>query len=130
MSTPWVEARLNYTQSVVNGLPLYGCDITIEAVYGIPNGIFVWGADNEQFNHVAVADELDLYPATRAEALSVGKAFYRQPRARLQATSPAKLLERVAHLQLRIRELLQAWGQPTDLSFPSQQTIVLSGEPA
>lgn len=127
MSTSWVQLSESYTEQVIDGIPSYVCDFNITDQYGISSAIFVWSVSRETYNHVAIADEMDMYPEVLSTALTANKSFYRQNYGRLVGTSPSQLSTFMQALRLRIKELCAAWSAPTDLEFPSEVTTTIGG---
>ena len=73
-----MSVSITHTQvnSVISG-PLYQVVDTATAATGIDTAVFVYATSTSAFSHVAAADDMSLWPNTRAAAVTASLAYYR-----------------------------------------------------
>lgn len=66
------------TPAVIGGASPYQITDTVTAATNISTSVFVYRVDTSAYDHVASVQDMNLYPTTRAQAVTDGKEFYRQ----------------------------------------------------
>lgn len=77
MSVSITLEQTNSTYNDEDNQPVYKSENTIVASEGIPLALFVFAVSDDSFSHVATTRDLEVYPASRAEAIAEGASFYR-----------------------------------------------------
>lgn len=77
MSVSITLQQTNSTYNDEDNQPVYKSENSIIASEGISLALFVFAVSDDSFNHVATTHDLEVYPASRAEAIAAGVAYYR-----------------------------------------------------
>lgn len=85
------------------------CRVT--SATGIDQELFVYGARNDTYSHVATPFDLEGYPVVREDALVTGKDFYRKNIAILSFTSKNAREQAASIISQRLNSTNQEWAR-------------------
>lgn len=124
MNPAWVQVA---ERSYMEG-DRYAVSFEVRAAYGVPKEVFVVSYQDDAYSHVATADDVRRWPATREEARDGDGRFYRTATCARSFVTAALLSGFISHVKARLTELTEAWDTGTDLDLPSESVYVLGGE--
>lgn len=94
---------------------------------GIAAEIFVFETETDEFNHVAVADDMQEYPVGKTQAQTDGKAYYRAIEAQVDYTVIATAQVAAAYTKLRVQQLAIEYDAVNNDFIGSDTTTYLGG---
>lgn len=112
-----VSITLEQTNTVYIGdddLPWYRNVSTVVAADGISLALLVFKVADDLYSHPASARDVEVYPATKAEALDLGVDYYRQPAVQRDFSLIADAIEFATHLRTRLNILAQDYESVQD----------------
>lgn len=127
MSAPWIEVDEVRTRDLEGR---YAVSLAVRQASGIPETVFIHTTQEGAYSHVATADELDVVPRSRAEAVALAYPRYLASGVVKVFTTPRELGAFLDHTRLRLRELTVAWPGDSALGEPGVSRYVISGEEA
>lgn len=105
----WLEVRYSpETQTVPSGVR-YALRAEVINASGVPPEVFVYRTIDDVFMHVAMAYDLNVYPASKASALAQQADFYRVSAAPLVYETSAASAKALRFLKARLRLLVTQW---------------------
>lgn len=122
-----VQITLKQTNTVEEGaspgLIIYRCVNEIIASEELSLALFVFTVEDEAFSHVATPRDIDLYPESRAEALTLGVDYYRGPLVTQDFTRLDVAEDYIAAMQSRVHWLANVYDR-INTAFPGEEIFV------
>jgi hypothetical protein len=115
----------NTTYNDEDSLPVYKSENEVIASEGIPLALFVFAVATEAFNHIAAVRDLEAYPDTKAQAVTDGVDYYRQPAVTREYDNITDAIEFATHVRARLDFLAQDYPKTKD-QFVGSETHVFT----
>jgi hypothetical protein len=125
MSVSITLQQVNSTYNDDDNQPVYKAENEVVATEGVPLALFVFSVDTEEYNHVASVYDLEAYPDSRAQAITDGVDFYRQPAATREYDNITDATTFATHVRSRLNFLAQDYPKTQD-EFVGSETYTFT----
>lgn len=110
-----VKIEIHQRRYVAGDPPAYLVATSVISVVDIDRHIFVLEVDTDTFSHVAVAEDMVTYPASKATAQAEGLAFYRVDSVTVNCESNVALaVETADYTRYRVSSLVRGYQEMID----------------
>ena len=125
MSVSITLEQINSTYNDENNQPVYRSENEVIASEGIPLALFVFAVDTDLFNHVATTYDIETYPDSKAQAVTDGVDFYRQPTVAREYDNITDATTFATHVRTRLNWLAQDYPK-TKNEFVGSETYIFT----
>lgn len=122
-----VKIEITQTRTLEEG-PVYRVLTRTIYVEGIAAEIFVFETETDEFNHVAVADDMQEYPVGKTQAQADGKVYYRAIEAQVDYTVAVTAQTAADYTKLRVQQLAIEYDAVNNDFIGSDTTTYTGGD--